>query len=413
MDEMTAPWSHVWTQLEHKPEPSVRPVEVATAVVFVLLAAVVRWAPSRTTTGRVPQEPAISSPKWAPDVRRPTLRQTLGAVLAGCAVGLFVGGSGGALVGLASTIGVLVFGSRRVSESETRSRLRLVAAAPPVVDLFAAGLAAGLLPADAAAVTATAFIGRLNGTTLKHDGLNQLDKAHPLTRRDRFALIRSQRFAAASERGSLDRLDAEHPLLRGGYLTPIRSRLFGTTRERGSLDRINAAHPLPRHDRLARIRSRLVGAAPECRGLDQVNAAHPVQRRDRLAFFRSHRFGAKPTPTPAVEPTAEIARRFAAAAQALRRGADPETAWSLLAVDSVTAPVAAAALRASRTGAPAAETVSKAARDLWRAADQAMQTRVRSVAVRATVPLALCFLPAFILIGVMPTALGLLAALRP
>ncbi|HEV2342519.1 MAG TPA: type II secretion system F family protein [Actinocrinis sp.] len=287
----------------------------------------------------------------------------------------------------------------------------MVAAAPPVVDLFAAGLAAGLLPADAAAVTATAFIGRLNGTTFKHDSLKRLDTGHPLTRRNRFALIRSQRFTAAPERGSLDRLDAERPLLRGGYLTPIRSRLFGTARERGSLDRIGAAHPPPRHDRLARIRSRLFGAAPECRGLDQVNAAHPVPRRDRLAFFRSHRFGAKPT--PAVEPTAEIARRFAAAAQALRRGADPETAWSLLAVDSVTAPVAAAALRASRTGAPAAETVSKAARDLWRAADQAMQTRVRSVAVRATVPLALCFLPAFILIGVMPTALGLLAALRP
>jgi hypothetical protein len=328
---MTAPWSHVWTQLAHKPEPSARPIEVATAIVLVLLAVVVRWTPSRvssTSNNSALHETAIASTRWAADIRRPTFRQLLGAVLTGCAIGLFVGGPGGALVGLASTVGVLIFSSRRVSESEMRSQLRLVAAAPPVVDLFAAGLAAGLLPADAAAVAATAFIGRLNGATREPGGHGQINAEHPAPRGRRFALIRSHRSGTA--------------------LKPI-------------------------------------GFGP--------------------------RLGAESTHT--VEPTAEIAQRFAAAAQALRRGVEPETAWSPLAVDGATAPVAAAALRASRTGAPAAETVSKAARDLWRAADQAMQTRVRSVAVRATVPLAVCFLPAFILVGVMPTALGLLAALRP
>lgn len=312
---MTTPWSHIWTQLAHEPEPSVRPIEVATAVVLVMLAVVVRWAPFRADIGSESQKTAIRSTKWAAEVRRPTFRQALGAVLTGCAVGLFVGGSGGVLVGLAGTVGVLVFGSRRVSEYEVRSRLRLVAAAPPVVDLFAAGLAAGLLPADAAAVAATAFNGPLNGSAREHDDAKRIENAHPLLRGNRLARIRSHRFVGVS--------------------------------------------------------------------------------------------------THTAEPATEIAQRFAAAAQALRRGVDLETAWSPLAADGATAAVAAAALRASRTGAPAAETVAKAARDLWTAADQAMQTRVRSVAVRATVPLALCFLPAFILVGVLPTALGLLAALRP
>jgi hypothetical protein len=107
-----------------------------------------------------------------------------------------------------------------------------------------------------------------------------------------------------------------------------------------------------------------------------------------------------------------IAGRFADAAQALRKGVDPEMAWRPLAVDGATAPVAAAALRASRTGAPAAETVAKAARDLWRAAEHAAQSQVHSAAVRATVPLALCFLPAFVLLGIVPTVIGVLAELR-
>jgi hypothetical protein len=56
--------------------------------------------------------------------------------------------------------------------------------------------------------------------------------------------------------------------------------------------------------------------------------------------------------------------------------------------------------------------VAKAARDTWNAAEQAAQAQIRSVAVRATAPLALCFLPAFILVGVVPTALGLLTAFQ-
>jgi Type II secretion system (T2SS), protein F len=266
---------HLWLAVDHKPVASVRPVEIATAVLLVVLAVVLRWAParSRSTNGGL-HDVAITSARWVSGSRRPTLRQVVGSALSGCAVGLFIGGLGGVFAGLLAALGALTFSSRRVSERETRARNRLIAAAPPAVDLFAAALSAGLLPVDAASVVASAFA--------EPDG----------------------------------------------------------------------------------------------------NAAGPV---------------------------GEIAERFGAAARALRDGRDPEAAWRHLSADSATAPVAAAALRSCRTGAPASTTVAKAARDTWNAAEQAAQAQIRAVAVRATAPLALCFLPAFILVGVVPTALGLLA----
>lgn len=283
---MTGPWANTWLAVTERPDSLVRPVELATAAVLTLLATVLRWAPSRTRRGDGLQEAAMASVRWVSSARRPTLREVLGAAFTACAVGLFLGGAGGAVAGAVTGIGVLVLGSRRVRESETRARQRLIAAAPPAVDLFAAALAAGLLPVDAATVVATA----LQGET-----------------------------------------DAENS-------------------------------------------------------------------------------GARCEPA---EPVREIAARFAAAAGALREGVEPELAWRVLSVDAATAPVAAAALRASRTGAPASETVAKAARDTRNAAHQAAQAQIRAVAVRATAPLALCFLPAFVLVGVVPTALGLLTELHP
>ena len=321
--------THAWMQA-YRPESSVRPVEVATAVALIMLAMALRWAPSRAA-GSALQQTAISSAEWASRARPPSLRQALSAVFTGCAVGLFIGGAGGLFCGMLSSAGVLVFGSRRLSDREKQSRLRLIAAAPPVVDLFAAGLAAGLLPADAASAAATAFMTREQDPPVQ--AIPELPAQAPL--------------AARSDR-------------------------------RDRLDRFDAKPLAPYPGRLARFRLR------------QSN----------------------PSTTRPIEPTLEIAERFAAAARALRQGADPETAWHPLAVDSATAPVAAAAVRASRTGAPASETVAKAARDLWSCAEHASQAQLRSAAVRAAMPLALCFLPAFVLLGIVPTMIGVLAELR-
>ncbi len=298
-------------------------MEVTAAIVLMLLAAVLRWTRPRAGSGSASHEGAISPTRWASVIPRPTSRQALDAVLVGCAVGLFIDGRDGVLVGVASSVGVLVFNSRRASNSEKHARLRLIAAAPPVVDLFAAGLAAGLLPAAAAAIAATAF------TTPDEDD----PPAH------------------------VERLNGQHNATWSSGLQHLLLRM-------------------------------------------------------KLRILRAKRRNATTTPH-AIGPTREIAERFATAAESLRRGVNPETAWRALAVDDATAPVAAAALRASRTGAPASETVAKAARDLWNVAERSAQKQVHSVAVRAAVPLALCFLPSFVLVGIAPTAIGILAELRP
>jgi hypothetical protein len=113
-------------------------------------------------------------------------------------------------------------------------------------------------------------------------------------------------------------------------------------------------------------------------------------------------------PEREMDPLGQIAERFREAAAILADTADPALAWAVLCRDPATEPVGTAALRSSRTGAPLAEAVARAARSARVAAQQAAQGQVRSVAVKAAAPLALCFLPAFVLIGILPTALGLL-----
>jgi Type II secretion system (T2SS), protein F len=115
-----------------------------------------------------------------------------------------------------------------------------------------------------------------------------------------------------------------------------------------------------------------------------------------------------PSPDPDCDPLGRIAESFRIAAAILAETADPALAWAVLRRDPATEPVGTAALRSSRTGAPLAEAVARAARASRLAAHQAAQGQVRSVAVKAVAPLALCFLPAFVLIGIVPTALGLL-----
>lgn len=108
------------------------------------------------------------------------------------------------------------------------------------------------------------------------------------------------------------------------------------------------------------------------------------------------------------DPLAQVAESFRQAAAILAATADPALAWAVLRLDPATEPVGTAALRSSRTGAPLADAVTRAARATRIAARQAAQGQVRAVAVKAVAPLALCFLPAFVLIGIVPMALGLL-----
>ncbi len=106
--------------------------------------------------------------------------------------------------------------------------------------------------------------------------------------------------------------------------------------------------------------------------------------------------------------------RFAAVAAALRAGSAPADAWWGLAESSPTGapadPLASIARLLARTaigGAPVADTVQRLAGDARAVRRSDAQQAARRVGVLAVAPLGLCFLPAFVLIGVVPVIIGL------
>jgi pilus assembly protein TadC len=96
-------------------------------------------------------------------------------------------------------------------------------------------------------------------------------------------------------------------------------------------------------------------------------------------------------------------------ADLLRLGADPVTAWAKALDDPATSALARAARRTARSGAALAQQAAELAeRTRADAVDQA-EARAQRAAVAVAAPLALCFLPAFLCLGVLPVVLGLAA----
>jgi Flp pilus assembly protein TadB len=92
----------------------------------------------------------------------------------------------------------------------------------------------------------------------------------------------------------------------------------------------------------------------------------------------------------------------------VRLGADPAEEWlALAAADPVLAPLGRAAARAAGGGAPVAATLARLARDQRRTARAEASARARTAGVRAVAPLGLCFLPAFVLLGIVPAVAGI------
>ncbi|WP_344974535.1 type II secretion system F family protein [Streptosporangium fragile] len=91
----------------------------------------------------------------------------------------------------------------------------------------------------------------------------------------------------------------------------------------------------------------------------------------------------------------------------LRLGAAPETAWQALAVERSLAPLARTMSRAALSGAPVADVLTRLADDSRRAARAASSAAAQRVGVQAVAPLGLCFLPAFVFLGIVPVVAGL------
>jgi pilus assembly protein TadC len=101
-------------------------------------------------------------------------------------------------------------------------------------------------------------------------------------------------------------------------------------------------------------------------------------------------------------------RRLERVASSLALGAAPAEAWGALGAARDAAGAAARALaRAAEGGAPVAGAVQRVAADARRRQAADAHRRAARAGVLAVLPLGACFLPAFVLLGVVPAVVGL------
>jgi len=110
------------------------------------------------------------------------------------------------------------------------------------------------------------------------------------------------------------------------------------------------------------------------------------------------------TPAPLGDELAKIGSRLAV-------GGDPVAVWEHLADDAVLGPLGRAFRRASMSGMPVARVVASVADELRRDRRATRRERSRRVGVRTAAPLGACFLPAFFLVGIVPTIIGVVGTL--
>lgn len=103
--------------------------------------------------------------------------------------------------------------------------------------------------------------------------------------------------------------------------------------------------------------------------------------------------------------------RLAGVLRQIDLGRDEAVAWATLAEEPEYRAMARDLARAVGSGAALAELLHRHALDAHRDALVATQVRARSIGVAAVVPVVVCFLPAFLLLGVVPIFGGVLARL--
>ena len=96
-----------------------------------------------------------------------------------------------------------------------------------------------------------------------------------------------------------------------------------------------------------------------------------------------------------------------------RLGAAPAAAWEHLVDDADLAPVARAVSRSAESGSRLAAAFDRLATDRRSALAAAGTARAQSAGVVAMAPLGLCFLPAFVCLGIVPVVLSLAAEVLP
>ncbi len=108
-----------------------------------------------------------------------------------------------------------------------------------------------------------------------------------------------------------------------------------------------------------------------------------------------------------------LGEALSAAGAASRVGADPVRAWARMVEDPTTRSLGRAMLRSTARGTSPVAMLERVARDARDTARWTAEARARSVGAKAAAPLGLCFLPAFILVGIVPLVATLGLPLLP
>lgn len=153
-------------------------------------------------------------------------------------------------------------------------------------------------------------------------------------------------------------------------------------------------------------------AAKRCSGRRKVNRAVVRELPETLDLLAVCLEAGAPM-TNAIATVAAVSQPATAAilhgidAQ-LQVGRDPQDAWGSLADHPDWGPPARDAARSARSGTSLVECLRVHADEARRRRREQETKRARSVGVKSVQPLALCFLPAFVLIGVVPLVASLL-----
>ncbi|GIJ37098.1 membrane protein [Micromonospora andamanensis] len=103
-----------------------------------------------------------------------------------------------------------------------------------------------------------------------------------------------------------------------------------------------------------------------------------------------------------------LGRQLARVGRTLQLGGGPQEAWAHLAAVPGAHRVATAAIRSASSGAALAGALTRLADDLRADRAVALETAARRSGVLIVLPLGLCFLPAFILAGLVPVIVAVL-----
>ncbi|MDQ6933783.1 MAG: type II secretion system F family protein [Actinomycetota bacterium] len=106
-----------------------------------------------------------------------------------------------------------------------------------------------------------------------------------------------------------------------------------------------------------------------------------------------------------------VADEFLAVHHRLVLGVDPALVWRDVAVHPELGPLGRAIGRANESGASITTAVRGQAAELRSRDRTEVEIRAKSIEVKAAAPLGLCFLPAFVLLGVVPLVAGIFSSM--